>query len=137
MNANEQLLREYGFEQTPCGPWRRPVADSNYGEIDYVIVPRDRPGFSTERTGTYPDGDGGYYEDHDRTVAKPGQSFKDFMLEEFGPVPEKKTYTREEVIDLLETLYAQTAEEYNDHGKLAFEYTDDAKNQVAAFMVGR
>lgn len=136
MNVIDQLLSAYGFEQTPCGPWQRPVADSKYGEMDYVILPSDRPGFATERTGTYHDS-GRWYDDKTRTISKPGQGFEDFMLQEFGPVPEKKTYAREEVIDLLKTLYAKAAESYNVYRMNGSEFKQAAEDAVAEFMTGR
>ena len=136
MNVIDQLLSAYGFEETPCGPWQRPVADSKYGEMDYVILSRDRPGFATERTGTYHDG-GRWYEDMARTISKPGQGFEDFMLQEFGPVPEKKTYSREDVIALLEDVYAETAGSHNDYGKSTEDYRDDAAIYIRSYMATR
>jgi hypothetical protein len=133
----QELLKRYGFTRPPCGPWRRVKPDSNYSEYDLVIIYSDRPGFAVETHGTYPDGDNGFYQDKDRTTSRPGQSFEDFMLQEFGPVPEKKTYSREEVIALLEDVYAETSGSHNDYGNSTEDYRDDAAIYVRSYMATR
>jgi hypothetical protein len=43
-------------------------------------------------------------------------------------------YTREQVINMLEDVCAETAGNHNDYGKDKYDYLDDAKNEIAAYM---
>lgn len=46
----------------------------------------------------------------------------------------KDTYTRAEVISMLEQLYMQTAENFNDYARCASYYTEEAVQEVEKFM---
>jgi hypothetical protein len=49
----------------------------------------------------------------------------------------KKTFTREEVISMLEDVYMETAGSYNDYGKWADDYRDDAISYVKEYMIDK
>ena len=98
--TNVEILGRYGFTQTPCGPWRKDREDSNYGE--YYLINIGREYIYAEHHGTYPEGDGPFYQESIREYAQPDQSLEDFMLQEFGPMPPLNIeITLEEIKELL------------------------------------
>lgn len=47
---------------------------------------------------------------------------------------DKQTYTRQEVINMLEDVYMETAGSYNDYGKNSDDYKNAAISYVKTFM---
>lgn len=97
--THSEILSRYGFTQTPCGPWRREKEGTNYGE--YHLIKISHGYIYSELHGTYPDGDDSFYQDSIREYAQPDQSLEDFMLQEFGPMPQRKIEISEEELQAL------------------------------------
>jgi len=61
----------------------------------------------------------------------------DKYMSKIPHIDAKEIYTREEVIDLLQDVYMETAGSHNDYGKDAYDYREDAIKEIDVYMSTR
>jgi len=97
--THSEILGRYGFTQTPCGPWRRENERTN---CEYHLITISKHGYIySEKHGYYSDGSIHDSQESIRQYAQPDQSLEDFMLQEFGPMPQRKIEISEEELQAL------------------------------------